>query len=212
VRWTTLQGDERGAAGLVAASMAEKNLPQLGQYIWRKVIFDMKHCLKKAPDLRIAVNITAQDLNDETFAAGILALLLAQQINPGRITIEVTEHSLIDSKGRGRAQLFQLRSAGMRIALDDFGTGFSSLAYLKDLPVDVLKIDSGFSRDASGNPRERAIISAVIQLARTLDLAVVAEGVESEEQLDLLREMGCTYYQGYLRSRPLTAAALLTLQ
>ena len=99
----------------------------------------------------------------------------------------------------------------MRVAIDDFGTGYSSLAYLKALPLDYLKIDKQMAQDIEGSPRDRVVVRGVIDMARALGLAVVAEGVETERQLTLLAEEGCNYYQGYLYAPALTSEALAEL-
>ncbi len=104
--------------------------------------------------------------------------------------------------------LATLRHAGCRVAIDDFGTGYSSLAYLKALPLDYLKIDKKLAQDITGSPRDRVVVRGVIEMARSLGLTVIAEGVETEEQLDLLAKEGCQYYQGFLCAEPLTGAAL----
>ena len=104
--------------------------------------------------------------------------------------------------------LGQLREAGLAVAIDDFGTGYSSLAYLKALPLDYLKIDSSIVKDITGTGRDRVIVRAIIDMARSLDLGVVAEGVETDQQLALLARAGCTCYQGFLRSPPITSERL----
>jgi len=109
------------------------------------------------------------------------------------------------------ALLTSLRQAGCRVAIDDFGTGYSSLAYLKALPLDYLKIDKKLAQDIAGSPRDRIVVRGVIEMALSLGLAVVAEGVETPEQLDLLAKEGCQYYQGFLCAEPLTSAALVEL-
>ena len=107
--------------------------------------------------------------------------------------------------------LAELRAGGLRVAIDDFGTGYSSLAYLKALPLDYLKIDRRLSQDITGSSRDRVVVSGVIEMARSLGLDVIAEGVETEDQLERLAEAGCTLYQGFLCAPPLTTAELVAL-
>jgi EAL domain-containing protein (putative c-di-GMP-specific phosphodiesterase class I) len=107
--------------------------------------------------------------------------------------------------------LSELRTAGCRVAIDDFGTGYSSLAYLKALPLDYLKIDKKLSQDITGSPRDRIVVRGVIDMARSLGLSVVAEGVETETQLDMLAKEGCQYFQGFLCSPPIDVPALAKL-
>jgi len=128
-----------------------------------------------------------------------------------RVTVEVTESGLIEDLNAAGTLLAELREGGLRIAIDDFGTGYSSLAYLKALPLDYLKIDKRLSEDITGSPRDRIVVRSVIDMARSLGLGVIAEGVETQEQLDLLAQEGCTLYQGYLCSRPLDTGALTSL-
>ena len=122
---------------------------------------------------------------------------------PGRLTVEVTESGLIEDLQGAAALLAELRAGGLRVAIDDFGTGYSSLAYLKALPLDYLKIDRKLSQDIAGSSRDRVVVRGVIEMARSLGLDVIAEGVETEEQLERLAEAGCTLYQGFLCAPPL---------
>jgi EAL domain-containing protein (putative c-di-GMP-specific phosphodiesterase class I) len=128
-----------------------------------------------------------------------------------RLTVEVTESGLIEDLNAAAALLANLRAGGLRVAIDDFGTGYSSLAYLKALPLDYLKIDRRLSQDITGSARDRIVVRGVIEMARSLGLAVIAEGVETEEQLTLLAREGCNYYQGYLCSPPVSESALARL-
>ena len=125
-----------------------------------------------------------------------------------RVTVEVTESGLIEDLSAAAALLAELREGGLRVAIDDFGTGYSSLAYLKALPLDYLKIDKRLSEDIVGSSRDRIVVRGVIDMARSLGLDVIAEGVETVEQLALLAEEGCTLYQGFLCSPPVSAAEL----
>jgi EAL domain-containing protein (putative c-di-GMP-specific phosphodiesterase class I) len=131
--------------------------------------------------------------------------------DPKRLTVEVTEDGLIEDLGAAARLLAELREGGLRVAIDDFGTGYSSLAYLKALPLDYLKIDKRLSDDISGSARDRIVVRGVIDMARSLGLEVIAEGVESEEQLGLLAREGCTLYQGFLCAPPVTADELAAL-
>ncbi|MYM91980.1 EAL domain-containing protein, partial [Rugamonas sp. FT82W] len=129
-------------------------------------------------------------------------------IAPGLLTLEVTERAMLDDPGRTAATLAALRAIGVRIAIDDFGTGYSSLAYLKRFPVDALKIDIAFVRDVTSNPDDAAVVDAIIAMAHSLKLEVVAEGVETAAQLAYLGRQRCDQIQGYHYSRPLPAAQL----
>jgi EAL domain-containing protein (putative c-di-GMP-specific phosphodiesterase class I) len=128
-----------------------------------------------------------------------------------RLTVEITESGLIDDLAAAAGLLATLRGAGCRVAIDDFGTGYSSLAYLKALPLDYLKIDKRLAQDIAGTARDRVVVRGVIEMARSLGLAVIAEGVETPEQLDLLAKEGCNYYQGFLCAEALSSEALAAL-
>ncbi len=138
----------------------------------------------------------------------VAELLAIHGVAPESIALEITESGLIDDLGNAAALLTTLRGAGCRVAIDDFGTGYSSLAYLKALPLDYLKIDKKLAQDITGTTRDRVVVRGVIEMARSLGLTVVAEGVETMEQLDLLAKEGCQVYQGYLCSGAVTGTAL----
>ncbi len=160
--------------------------------------------------VNVAVNLSARTLYDHQLLSTVEGLLQASGIAASRLTLEITESTLMDEPERALAVLIDLRVLGVSIALDDFGTGYSSLAYLKRLPINEIKIDKTFVSDLGpdGDPTNIAIVRAVIAVAHPLGCQVVAEGVESEETWALLRELGCDLAQGYSISRPLSAAAL----
>ena len=155
-------------------------------------------------NLRLAINLGAQEL-DEGSAARILALLAQTGFEADRLTLELTEESLVRNIDLAGEQLEQLRAKAIRIALDDFGTGYSSLAYLKSLPLDYLKIDKSMTPDISGTGKDRIVLRAIIAMAKALGLQIIAEGVERKEELEMLRAEECDFFQGYLRSPPLSA-------
>ena len=161
--------------------------------------------------LRLSINLTSADIARPGFVDMFLDRVDAAGFERGRLTVEITESGLIDDLGIAAALLANLRQAGCRVAIDDFGTGYSSLAYLKALPLDYLKIDKKLAQDIAGSARDRVVVRGVIEMARSLGLSVIAEGVETDEQLDLLAKEGCQYYQGFLCAEPLTSAALGTL-
>jgi EAL domain-containing protein (putative c-di-GMP-specific phosphodiesterase class I) len=123
----------------------------------------------------------------------------------------VTESGLIEDLPAAAALLAQLRGGGLKVAIDDFGTGYSSLAYLKALPLDYLKLDKSLCADIEGSPRDQVVVRSVIDMARSLGLDVIAEGVETRAQLDLLAGEGCALYQGFLCAPPVTAERLVAL-
>ncbi|HEV2748683.1 MAG TPA: bifunctional diguanylate cyclase/phosphodiesterase [Allosphingosinicella sp.] len=210
-RWRHPEFGELGAITLFSVAERSDYLVQLSDHVQRKAIAAAAAWPEPLGRLRLAVNITAQDIVRPGFAAQFLALVAESGFDPRRLTVEVTESGLIEDLSGAAALLAQLREGGLRIAIDDFGTGYSSLAYLKALPLDYLKIDKRLSADITGSPRDRIVVRSVIDMARSLGLDVVAEGVETEAQLGLLAEEGCTLYQGFLCSPPVDAAALAAL-
>jgi diguanylate cyclase (GGDEF)-like protein len=156
--------------------------------------------------LAIAVNVTGEALADPEFSSAILPLLAEHNLVPSSLTLEITEQQVLDDPGQAMTVLGPLRRAGIRVALDDFGTGYNSLSSLHELDIDELKIDRSFITSLTTDERSRALVRSVIDLARDLDLETVAEGVENPEDLALLSRMNCTYAQGYLISRPISAA------
>ncbi|MCL5050520.1 MAG: GGDEF domain-containing protein [Firmicutes bacterium] len=148
----------------------------------------------------VSVNISAEQMYEQNFVTDVIALLRAKQIPPERLCIELTESSMIKDTNAVTACMHDLRAAGVSFSLDDFGTGYSSLAYLKSLPIQEIKLDLRFVRDMLRNSQDAAIAKLVFALARELEMDVIAEGVETQEQYEFLRDMGCKYFQGYLFS------------
>lgn len=151
---------------------------------------------------RVAVNISASQLGKGTLPEHILSALLAAGLSPDRLEIEITETALLDDEHDAIGDLRRIRAMGVRVALDDFGTGFSSLAHLRAFPFDKIKIDGSFVKDAVDRPDCAAVVRAVADLGKRLGVTTVAEGVETQEQLDCIRNEGCTEMQGYLIGRP----------
>ncbi len=152
--------------------------------------------------LQIGVNLSAVQFRHGDLPGFVHALLLETGLSPSRLELEITESVLIGDFSRGVSILRRLKALGIRIAMDDFGTGYSSLSYLQSFPLDKLKIDQAFVSNLHRNPQSAAIVRAVIVLGHGLGLSVVAEGVETQEQLDLLTREGCDEMQGYLLGPP----------
>lgn len=153
-------------------------------------------------DLTVAVNVSAQQFRQPDFVAQVLAVLAATGANPQRLKLELTESLLVSNVEDVIEKMVALKAKGVGFSLDDFGTGFSSLSYLKRLPLDQLKIDKSFVRDVLTDPNDAAIAKTIIALAQSLALGVIAEGVETSAQRDFLAQAGCQAYQGYFFSRP----------
>jgi EAL domain-containing protein (putative c-di-GMP-specific phosphodiesterase class I) len=157
--------------------------------------------------MRLSVNVSARQLVDTRFIDSLRATLNETGFPPDRLELELTESTLqlVETSPR---LLNEIKALGVSIAIDDFGTGYSSLSVLKTLPIDRLKIDQSFVRDMPSDNNDIAIVEAIIGLSRTLGLAIIAEGVETADQLAILQRLGCEAGQGYLFSRPLAAEAL----
>jgi diguanylate cyclase (GGDEF)-like protein len=156
--------------------------------------------LQGLPYLRVAVNVSPMQFRQLHFVDSVRNALATNSLEAGYLEIELTEATLMSNAEKSVAMLEQLSRLGVVVAMDDFGTGFSSMSYLQRFPIDKLKIDHSFIRDLSSNTDDVSIVRAIISLAHGLRLKVVAEGVETPEQLDLLTRMGCDQYQGFLRS------------
>ena len=158
------------------------------------------------PDFRISVNVSPRQLREPGLVRLVAQTLAATGLEATGLTLEITETTIIDDQTEATKTLNDLRHLGVAISIDDFGTGYSSLSYLKDLPADVVKIDRSFVTTICSDPRDRAIVSAVISLVDALGLDAIAEGVETEDQRDALTDLGCTTAQGFLWCRPMPAA------
>jgi diguanylate cyclase (GGDEF)-like protein len=158
--------------------------------------------------LEVAVNLSTSSLLDVDLPREIAAGLAGRDLPPSALRLEITEEVLMADRARAREVLTELRRGGVTIAVDDFGTGYSSLAYLRDLPIDELKLDRSFIAPIEHDPRSAALVTSVVTLAHSLGLAMVAEGVEDEATLLLLAQLGADQAQGYHLSRPLPAAEL----
>jgi diguanylate cyclase (GGDEF)-like protein len=192
--------------------IAEKSgaIVQIGLWVLEQACRDLKLWDEAHPgnDLQIAINLSARQLKEPSVGPQIARVLHRMDVDPRRLILEVTESLVMDDGEAAAATLWQLRALGIRIAVDDFGTGYSSLSRLVDLPLDDIKIDRSFIRELSVSDAGATIIKAAIAMAHGLDLNVVAEGVETREQLAFLMRSGCDQAQGYLFSKPLPADAI----
>ncbi len=200
-----------GAETLFSAAERADLVLALSDHVQRVILDAAAAWTGRRAKLRLALNLTANDVRRPGFADLFIDRVDASGFSRNRLTVEITEGGLIDDLSMAADLFAQFRAAGIRVAIDDFGTGYSSLAYLKALPLDYLKIDKRMAQDITGTARDRIVVRGVIDMARSLGLSVVAEGVETAEQLDLLAREGCNFYQGYLCAEPLTDAALAEL-
>ncbi len=152
---------------------------------------------------RMAVNLSSKQFQNRELLTLVRNTLEETGLDPAFLELEITESTVMEEPDEAVKLLHDIRSLGVRIAIDDFGTGYSSLAYLKKFPVNTLKIDRSFITDLAKNTDDAAIVESIVSMAQTLNLEVVAEGVETEEQADFLWKTGCQEAQGYYFSKPL---------
>lgn len=196
---------EIGADELFAAADLSDLREELSHMIQEQAIKIAASWPAALSNLRISVNLGAEEIG-EHYAENLLKLLEQCGFEPRRLTLELTEESLIRDLDKAAEQLEKLRKQQVRIALDDFGTGYSSLAYLKILPLDYLKIDKSMTPDINGTAKDRIVLRAIIAMAKALGLQIIAEGVEQLAELEMLKAEECEFFQGYLRAPPLSPA------
>ena len=177
----------------------------LGDWVFRTACFQNKAWQEAAlVPLRLAVNFSARQFQQPTFISRVEEILKETNLDPGWLELEITESSIMKDPDKAIEKLLELKMMGIKVAIDDFGTGYSSLNYLKRFPIDTLKIDRSFVSDLCKDPHDTAIVRAIITLGHALDLTVVAEGVETREQLESLAELECDVVQGFLFSKALS--------
>lgn len=185
---------------------------EIGDWVLKTSCLKMKSWQDAGlPQLRIAVNVSSRQIYQPNFTAKVAQIIKETGITPENLELELTESTLLHEVDTARATLTKLKSLGIQIAIDDFGTGFSSLTYLKQFPFDTLKIDRYFVQNIGQDSENSAITLATIQMAHSLNLKVIAEGVETESELDFLSAHDCDEIQGYLYSRPLAESGFKKL-
>jgi len=210
-RWRHPSRGEIGAETLFNVAERSDYLSVLSQHIQFRAVSVASEWPAALNALRLSINLTGRDIALPEAADVLAAMVAATGFPEHRLTIEITESSIIEDLEVAAATSSQLRALGIRVAIDDFGTGYSSLAWLKALPLDYLKIDKRLAQDIVGTRRDRVVVRGAIEMARSLGIAVIAEGVETEEQLELLAAEGCNYAQGFLIAAPLSTKALIDL-
>lgn len=201
VRWND---PERGLllpGEFIAVAEETGLIKPLGEHILQQVCRQLCEYRKRGIDLPIAINVSGRQFADADFCDTLVAAAAHAGCALKRLEVEVTEQVLLGDIDEAARKLGRLRELGVKVALDDFGTGYSSLGYLKRLPIDQVKVDRSFVRDLTGHPRDQAILRAVVALCRDLDLDLVAEGIETREQRELLEALGCRLGQGFLFGR-----------
>ena len=213
IRWPRAEGLPP-VSPIVAVELAESHglMPELTRFVLNTVLRQSAQFKHDGLDLRIAINVSASMLADANLPMTVQHALELWDVAPDRLTLEVTENTLMQDVERSLAILHELKRLGTHLSLDDFGTGYSSFAYLRRMPLDELKIDQLFVRnlsvlaDGSVNPQREGdlrIVRSIIDIAHNFDLQTVAEGVEDEATLDVLKGLGCDVIQGYFTGRPM---------
>ncbi|MGA8295558.1 MAG: EAL domain-containing protein, partial [Acidimicrobiales bacterium] len=208
IRW---MDPERGLTlpeNFIAAAEESGLIVPIGEFVLTQACKDVVSWASDLgiPDLRCAVNVSAVQLQNENFVASVAGILERTGCSPHQITIEITESSVMDESGIGRARVDALHALGVRVSIDDFGTGYSSLGRIRHFALDELKIDRAFTSALETSEADRNLVSAIIEMGRALRVDVVAEGVETIEELNWLRRHRCRLAQGYLFARPVPEA------
>jgi len=207
VRWNHPEGILLNPSGFITLAEQTGLISALGKTILEQSAVQVKKWQQAGlHDLRLSVNVSPRQLHQRDFIGTVKRVLAESRFDSWMLELELTESIAMHRGPRITEMLEELRTMGIAIAVDDFGTGQSSLSYLKQFAFDTVKIDKSFVHDMVSDRNDHSIVSAVIHLANQLDLRTVAEGVESEEQCSLLQEMGCRFVQGFLFSKPLSAA------
>jgi EAL domain-containing protein (putative c-di-GMP-specific phosphodiesterase class I) len=209
IRW---QHPERGLLmpdEFMPVAEARRLMLPIGQWVMRESLASAGRWRAAGLLAPVAVNLSTLQFQQHGFVAGLSQLLEELQVPGEALELELTERMLMDDLIEVKRKLRALRALGIRIAVDDFGTGHSSLRHLKELPIDKIKIDRSFVKDLTSERDVLAITQAIVQLAHSLGMAVVAEGVENIEQRRLLADLGCDVQQGHLVAPPLDENALL---
>lgn len=205
LRWENNELGQVSPAEFIPIAEATGMIESIGEWVIRTACAQIKQWQDAGFEpFRIAINISPRQLFNPDFVGMVYRVLWEEKLDPCWLELEVTENILMLDIQEATDKLNCLRNMGVKISVDDFGTGYSSLSYLKKLPIDCLKIDRSFIQDLQVCPDNTAIVQAVICMAKQLKLAVVAEGVETEEQVAFLASNGCTDFQGYVFSRPLS--------
>jgi EAL domain-containing protein (putative c-di-GMP-specific phosphodiesterase class I) len=194
----------RDAASLFKRAQSARLDERLSRIVQRKALRCAAVWEGALRQLEVSINLLPADVSRPGYERWLLEEIEAAAIDPKRITLEITEVALLADRESVSARLSVLRDAGLRIAVDDLGSGYSSIGYLTSLPLDIVKIDRGLVAKIASREQDRIVLASLIRLAHELGLKIVVEGVESAEQLALLKQWGCDRYQGFLVSEPLT--------
>ena len=207
LRWTSKEFGTVSPSLFVRVAEETGLIHEMGRFVIDRACQD----LLGWPELRMAINISPVQLRDPNFTEDILGIVQRYGLSPHQFELELTEGILVNNPTIAKRKLANLKSAGFILSLDDFGTGFSSIGYLRQFPFDLLKVDRSFVRDLGLNSTANALVQSLVSLGDAMDLSVIAEGIENEDQLKLLRLVQCEFVQGFMISRPIPAEELTAL-
>lgn len=205
IRWTHPARGMVSPAEFIPIVEQTGMIIQLGDWITRMACAQAKMWSQLPTPVRVAINLSAIQFNDKNLVKSLQTVLLQSKLDPTLVELEITEGVMMSNMDETIAKLKRFSDMGFVIAIDDFGTGYSSLSYLRKLPIDKLKIDQSFVRDLDSDKDSRDIIRCIISLAKSLNLEVIAEGIETAENERFLKELGCDEGQGFLYSKPISA-------
>ncbi len=206
VRWNDPERGRVSPAEFIPVAEETGLIREIGEWVLGETCRQGKIWLDRGHRLTLAVNLSAHQVRHQNIPKMVEEALRTSGFAPSRLELELTESALMERQEEAVAMMHALRAHGIRLAIDDFGTGYSSLSYLKRFPIDVLKIDKSFIDDIPYDQDDMAIVTAIIAMGEALGFQILAEGAEHEEQIEFLKEKGCTMYQGYFKSPPLPAS------
>ncbi|MEP0390733.1 MAG: EAL domain-containing protein [Erythrobacter sp.] len=207
-RWQHPSLGEIGARDLFAVAERAALVAPLSRHVVARALEDAASWPK---ELSVSLNITPEELGDPRFAADFAQVIAKSDIEPERLMLEITEDVLLRNLDQAASALRALRGLGFKTALDDFGAGFCNFRYLRELPLDAIKLDKIMVDDVPGDAKALAVLRAIIQLSKALDLAIYAEGIEDDVQRAAITAEGCDYWQGFLRAQPMKSDDVLAL-
>jgi EAL domain-containing protein (putative c-di-GMP-specific phosphodiesterase class I) len=210
VRWRRGEHQVQPREFLRAAEESGLIVP-LGEWVLRQACAQGAAWRRASWEVGVSVNVSARQIGAPSFVADVQTVLAEAGLPASALTIEVNERILVEDPDLVVDRLAALRALGVRLAIDDFGTGYASLAHLRQLPADIIKIDPSFTEGLGRDETLTLLTRTVIQVGRDLGMQVVAEGIEQPRQLDVLRELGCGYGQGFLVARPMAAPGVEAL-
>jgi len=206
IRWNHPEDGLRNPDDFLSAVESSDAIIAIDHWVLRNALTQLASWSQQHPDLALSINMSTRQLIDPNMATEVVNLVREAGVDPSRIELEVTEHAILANDQTARQVIDRLHDFGLKIAIDDFGQGYSNFARFAEFPVDVIKIDRSLISKLTEDPRVPTIVKSLITMAEGLDCATVAEGIEELEQVAILKEFGCTEFQGFLFSKPLPAS------